>query len=122
MAEMTDREVSERLGRYRTKRTIRTTAIIVAVVLLSAAAVVVGVRWSAARDAARAEKARVESILQKPLLEWSEAERNEFPAEYENRRQAERATNPALWTAAEKKAEWWRYAKLVVKNKFARAK
>lgn len=119
MAEMTDSEVSERLGRYRTKRTIRTIAIIVGIVLLSAAAIVVGVRRSAAHSA---EKARVESILQKPLLEWSEAERNEFPAEYETRRQAERATNPALWTATEKKAEWWRYAKLVVKNKFTRPK
>ena len=122
MAEMTDREVSERLGRYRTRRTLKISALIVAIVIVAAAAVVFEMRRAAARDAARAEKARVESILKKPLLEWSETERAEFPEEFENRRQAERTLNPALWTAAEKKAEWWSYTKLLVKNKFAQRK
>lgn len=117
MAEMSDGEVRERLGRYRTKRAVRTAAIVVVAVAVVAVVACLAVGFSARR----AEKVRVESVLKKPLLDWSEAERAEFPEEYETRRQRERADEPALWTAAEKKAEWWSYSKLVVKSKFRRA-
>lgn len=119
MAEMSDGEVKERLGRYRTKRAVRTTALAVVAAAVVAVVACLAVDGFSAR---RAEKERVESVLNKPLLEWSEAERAEFPEEYETRRQRERADEPALWTAAEKKAEWWSYSKLIVKSKFRRAK
>ncbi|MBP5543603.1 MAG: hypothetical protein ILM98_05980 [Kiritimatiellae bacterium] len=122
MSEMSHKEVAERLDGYRARRAARRFAAIAAIVVVVVAAVGVTMRMSAAHDAAIAEKARVESILQKPLLEWSEAERAEFPEEYENRRQKERAMNPALWTAAEKKTEWWRYSKLLLKSKLRRRK
>lgn len=122
MSEMSDKEVEERLDSYRARRAARKIAVFAAVVVVAVAAVCVAMRMSAARDAAIAEKARVESIIQKPLLEWSEAERAEFPEEYESRRQKERAKDPELWTAAEKKAEWWRYSKLLLKSKFRRQK
>ncbi|MBR0055697.1 MAG: hypothetical protein IJP66_00050 [Kiritimatiellae bacterium] len=120
MAEMTDSEVSERLGNYRMRRRLKVAAVAAVAAFAAAAIAFAALRASAARDAELAEKARVESILNKPLLEWSEAERAEFPAEYEGRRQKERASNPALWTRAEKRAEWWRYSKLLVKSKLRR--
>ena len=64
----------------------------------------------------RAEAARAEAILAKPLAEWTLGEREEFAAEYEARRARERDDDPSLWTGKEKRGEWWRYTKLVTRK------
>ncbi len=102
-------------GRCKCRRVVG--IVILAVVLAGVAYGVTTQRKANARaQAAAAEAARVEAILQKPLLEWTEAERAEFAQDYESRRQAERVNDKRLWTAEEKKHEWWSYSKLVVRQ------
>ncbi len=91
--------------------------VILAVLLAVVAGGVTAWRNADARArAAAAEAARVEAILQKPLLSWTDEEKAEFAEEYEKRRQSERANDSRLWTAEEKKHEWWSYSKLVVRQ------
>ncbi len=89
---------------------------LVAIVLVAVVAGVVAQRRAAEQAARAAEAARVEAVLQKPLLEWTEDARAEFADAFETRRQVERANDKRLWTADEKKREWWSYFKLVVRQ------
>lgn len=94
--------------------------VILAIVLAVVAGGVAARRNADARAraaaAAAAEAARVEAILQKPLLCWTDEEKAEFAEKYEKRRQVERVDDKRLWTAEEKKHEWWSYTKLVVRQ------
>ena len=92
----------------------------VAAIVILLAVIVAGAVFHVRRQAAAeaAEAARVEAIMNKPLLCWTDDEKAEFAEAYETRRQSERATNPKLWTSAEKKSEWWSYSKLVVRQSF----
>lgn len=87
----------------------------VAAVLIGYGLYSAGVRAEQQR-VSRAEAARAEAILEKPLAEWTLGEREEFSAEYEARRARERADDPSLWTGKEKRGEWWRYTKLVTRK------
>lgn len=114
-----------------TKCSKRKVWFLVAVVVLLAAAVTYAVidhankvRIEEERIAAEkaAEKARIEAIMKKPLLEWTDADKAELPEFYETRRQRERVTNSALWTEEEKQTERWAYTKLVTGETYEKVK
>lgn len=80
MAEMTDQEVEERLGKYRSgkkRRRLFTIGGVVLAALLVAGAVVCGLE--------RAERKRVEVLERKPLREWTAQEQEKYGEIYQRR-------------------------------------
>lgn len=86
------------------------------IILVVAILIVVG--CSIAISSYKEEKTRVDSIVNKPLLEWTAEERAEFPLVFEERRIVERQRDSRLWTKEEKKKDWWGYTQLYVSQKW----
>lgn len=86
-------------------------------IILSIAILII-VACSIAVSSNKKEKARVEFIINKPLLEWTAEERAEFPLVFEERRIEERQRDFRLWTKDEKEKDWWGFTQLYVTQKW----
>ncbi len=84
MAEMTDKEVEERLDKYRSGKKARKIGV-VAGIIAAVAIVVAGVAYGSAR----AERNRIAVLEQKPLREWTEQEQARYQELYQKRLKSE---------------------------------
>lgn len=90
MAEMTDKEVEERLSKYRRNKKLRHVGSWIAGVVV-AVAVIIGI--AVGSKAIAAEKEPVDPMLTKPLVEWTDAEKVDRAELYADRL----STEPVQW-------------------------
>ena len=118
MSEKNDGCECDATCRCRCRKKLVVVALLAAILLAGAVLLVKRANDAKAeKERIAAERARIEAIIRKPLLQWTDADKAELPDVYEGRRQRERIGNSKLWTKEEKKSEWWTYTKLVANEK-----